>query len=110
MSLATPTPDAGFDLGSLRMDRNVQALSLDAQAALLPYALGFFAIGLPIFVWVSTFAANAPWSLTVLVAFAINWAAFYMLVNAVRTDPELAQNVKRRTRLAVMAGLLWSTT
>ena len=99
-----------LDLGSLRTDRNVQALSLDAQAALLPYALGFFAIGLPIFVWVSTYATNAPWSLTVLVDFAINWGAFYMLVNAVRKDGALAHDVKRRTRLAVMAGLLWSIT
>ncbi|HET9160844.1 MAG TPA: ATP-binding protein [Caulobacteraceae bacterium] len=110
MSLPKERRDPGADLRALRTDRNVQALSLEAQGALLPYALGFFAIGLPIFVWVSTYAANATWSLTTLVVFAINWGAFYMLVNAVRKSPELAEDVMRRTRLAVLAGLLWSAT
>ncbi|MDB5453656.1 MAG: hybrid sensor histidine kinase/receiver protein [Caulobacteraceae bacterium] len=110
MSLTLPTPDAGADLGSLRVDRNIQALSLEAQAALLPYALGFFAIGLPIFVWVATYASNAPWALTTLAAFAINWGAFYALVSAVRRDEALAEDVARRTRMTIMAGLLWSAT
>jgi signal transduction histidine kinase/CheY-like chemotaxis protein len=110
MSLLKERLDSGADLRVLRTDRNVQALSLDAQAALLPYALAFFAIGLPIFVWVSTYAANAPWSLMTLAVFAIDWGAFYMLVAAVRRSPELADNVDRRTRLSVLAGLLWSAT
>jgi signal transduction histidine kinase len=110
MSTLTPKSDAGFDLGSLRMDHDVQKLSLEAQAAMLPYALGFFAIGLPIFVWVATYAANAAWSLTTLAVFAINWGAFYGLVNAVRRDADLAMDVPRRTRLTIGAGLLWSAT
>lgn len=110
LSLTEPRGESMSDLGSLRMDRNVQAMSLDAQAALLPYALGFFAIGLPIYIWVATYADNAAWMLATLAQFAINWGAFYALVNAIRKDHGLAQDIIRRTRLSILSGLLWSAT
>ena len=33
--------------------------ALDAQAALLPYALAVFAVSLPLFVWVGSFAERS---------------------------------------------------
>ena len=88
LSLSRVRREPGADLGLLRMDRNVQTLSLDAQAALLPYALVFFGVGLPIFIWVASYAANATWMLATLALFAINWGAFYAVVNALRRSPD----------------------
>lgn len=96
------------DLKLWRTDEAVRAQSVDAQAALLPYALAFFAVGLPIFVWAAAYADNAAWALTSLAVFAINWGAFYGLISALRRQPELAANVDRRVRLDILAGLLWS--
>lgn len=88
------------------MDGARLAKALDAQAALLPYALGVFAIGLPLFVWVGSFASNGLWMTASFAVFAINWGAFYAAVNVVRDDT--SQNLPRRARIYVMCGLLWA--
>lgn len=108
MSLSQTGRASGADLRTLRMDEDVQILSLESQAAMLPYALAFFGVGLPIFMWVASYATNAPWAIATLAVFAINWSAFYALVGAVRRNPDIATNIKRRTRLDIMACLLWS--
>ncbi len=81
--------------------------ALEAQTALLPYALGFFLFGLLMFAWASSFAANAGLMTVSLAIFAINWGAFYALAGAVRRDPKLSGDVKRRTRIHLLGGLLW---
>ena len=81
-------------------------LALDAQAALLPYALAVFAVGLPIYVWAGSFAANASWLAISLAVFAINWGAFYAVVAWLRTPA--AENLTRRARVHVLSGLLWA--
>jgi hypothetical protein len=68
------------------------AKALDAQAALLPYALGVFAVSLPMFVWVGSFAVNRVWMTATFALFAINWGAFYAAVNWFRD--EASQNLK----------------
>jgi signal transduction histidine kinase/CheY-like chemotaxis protein len=82
--------------------------SLEAQAALMPYALGAFAVGLPIFGWVCSFAANRLWIVGSLLIFAINWAAFYALVDWFKADPARRDDTARRTRIHVLGGLLWA--
>ena len=82
--------------------------SLEAQAALLPYALGAFAVGLPIFAWVSSFAADRLWVSASLVIFAINWAAFYGLVDWMKRNPVSRTDTSLRTRIHVLGGLLWA--
>jgi signal transduction histidine kinase/ActR/RegA family two-component response regulator len=82
------------------------AMALDAQTALLPYALGFFGVSLPIFVWVGSFADDAFWMAASLVVFAINWGAFYAAVSWLRG--EASQDVKRRARVQLLGGLLWA--
>jgi signal transduction histidine kinase/ActR/RegA family two-component response regulator len=80
--------------------------ALDAQAALLPYALGVFAVSLPLFVWVGSFAANPLWMTASFVVFAINWGAFYAAVNWLRDEP--SQDMSRRARVHVLCGVLWA--
>ena len=82
------------------------AMSLDAQAALLPYALGVFAISLPIFVWVGSFADDALWMVASFVVFAVNWGAFYAVVSWLRGEE--SQDLKRRARVQLLGGLLWA--
>ncbi|HEX4182901.1 MAG TPA: ATP-binding protein [Caulobacteraceae bacterium] len=82
--------------------------SLDAQAALLPYALAAFAIGLPIFGWVCSYAEDRAWAVATLLIFAINWAAFYALVDRIRRNLDGRADTALRTRLHVLGGLLWA--
>jgi signal transduction histidine kinase/CheY-like chemotaxis protein len=84
------------------------AMALDAQTALLPYALGVFAISLPIFVWAGSFADDAFWMVACLVTFAINWGAFYGAVGWLRG--EASQDLERRARVQLLGGLLWAVT
>ena len=81
-------------------------LALDAQAALLPYALAVFAVALPIYVWACSFAQNAGWMAISFAVFAINWGIFYGVVAWLRTPA--AQDLNRRARVHVMSGLLWA--
>jgi len=81
-------------------------LALDAQQALLPYALAVFAVSLPIYVWAGSFAANAGWLAVSFAVFAINWGAFYAVVAWLRTPQ--AQSLARRSRVHVLSGLLWA--
>lgn len=81
-------------------------LALDAQTALLPYALAVFAVSLPIYVWAGSFAENAGWMAISFAVFAINWGVFYGVVAWLRTDA--AQDLVRRGRVQVMSGLLWA--
>lgn len=82
--------------------------SLDAQRGLLPYALAFFAVSLPIYVWAGSFATNSVWMTATFAVFAINWGAFYFVVDWLRSDA--AADVGRRLRVQVLCGLLWSGT
>ncbi len=80
--------------------------SLEAQRGLLPYALALFGVSLPIYVWAGSFAPNSVWMAASFAVFAINWGAFYAVVNWIRTDN--GQDVARRARVQILAGLLWS--
>ena len=84
------------------------AMALDAQTALLPYALGVFAISLPIFTWVGSFADDSFWMLASFAVFAINWGAFYAASSWLRG--EASQDLKRRARVQFLGGLLWAVT
>nr|WP_295107180.1 ATP-binding protein [uncultured Caulobacter sp.] len=88
------------------MDGARLAKALDAQAALLSYALGVFAVSLPLFVWVGSFAANRAWMTASFAIFAINWGAFYAAVNWLRDDA--SQDLNRRARIQVLCGVLWA--
>jgi signal transduction histidine kinase/CheY-like chemotaxis protein len=82
--------------------------SLEAQAALLRYALILFGVGLPIFAWAASFAADRFWILASFVIFAINWAAFYGVLDWTRRRPDQVAQVGLRTRVHILGGLLWA--
>ena len=87
-------------------DPRAQALAQEAQVALLPYALALFGVALPIYVWVGSFAANAPWMAATCAMFAINIGAFYGVLNWFKTPA--ARDVARRGRVHILGGLLWA--
>ena len=82
--------------------------ALDAQVALLPYALALFGVALPIFAWACSYAPNRVWMTASLLVFAINWAVFYGIVEAFKKPGELMRHVAPRARIQVGGGLLWA--
>jgi len=82
--------------------------ALDAQAALLPYALALFGVALPIFAWASSFAPDRVWTSGSLLIFALNWAAFYAVIDALKRSPPLNQHARSRARIHILGGLLWA--
>lgn len=80
--------------------------ALEAQRALLPYALIFFGVSLPIYVWAGSFAADATWMAATFAVFAINWGAFYAVTGWLRRPQ--AQDPALRTRVQILGALLWA--
>jgi signal transduction histidine kinase/ActR/RegA family two-component response regulator len=89
-------------------ERSAALQALDAQSALLPYALIFFGVSLPIFAWACSYAADRAWMSASFAIFAINWAAFYAQVDWMKRHPERQDDVALRTRIQIMGGLLWA--
>jgi signal transduction histidine kinase/ActR/RegA family two-component response regulator len=89
-----------------RRARRTLELSLDAQVALLPQALAVFAVTLPIFVWVSSFARDAAFMAASFAIFAINWAVFYIVVNWL--EGRSGNALSDRLRVQIGSGLLWA--
>ena len=87
--------------------RKTALQSLDAQAALLPYALVFFGVALPIFAWACSFAADRVWMTASFVIFAVNWAMFYAVIDWLKRHPGQQSNVNLRSRIHILGGLLW---
>jgi signal transduction histidine kinase/ActR/RegA family two-component response regulator len=87
---------------------SVTLQALDAQTALLPYALTLFAIGLPICGWACSFATNRVWVLASLAICAINWGAFYAAMDWLKRRPGDRADPALRTRIQILGGLLWA--
>lgn len=81
--------------------------ALDAQAALLPYALAVFTISLPAYVWAGSHAPNAVWMSATFAIFAAAWAAFYGAVNWLKA-PQSATDLKMRGRIQILCALIWA--
>jgi signal transduction histidine kinase/ActR/RegA family two-component response regulator len=91
-----------------QIERAIQRQALDAQVRLLPYALGFFGICLPVFVMLGAHAPNASWLGVCLGVYAFNWALFYGVVDWLKRTPGAVENVELRTRIQLAGGLLWA--
>jgi signal transduction histidine kinase/ActR/RegA family two-component response regulator len=81
--------------------------ALDAQTALLPYALAVFTVSLPAYVWAGSHAPNAVWMSATFAIFAAAWAAFYGAVNWLK-KPEAAIDLKMRGRVQIFCALIWA--
>ena len=55
---------------------------------LLPYALAFFALCLPVLLCTAAFAPNKAWLCLSLGLYAVNWTAFYAIVDWLKKAPE----------------------
>ena len=84
---------------------------LRAQARMFPYVLGFFGVGLPLFIWAAK-ATVSPWLMIVyIVLFTAIWPAFMVLRNRAETLavlPRTEANVTARLLRQGVAGGLWS--
>jgi signal transduction histidine kinase/ActR/RegA family two-component response regulator len=101
----------GLDIDiSGEMSEPVEARALKAQSELLPYALGFFAVALPVFVWAAAYADDGVWLSLVFAQFSLNWAGFYFAVN--RYGPKGARPASPRLRawLHMAGSLAWALT
>ena len=85
---------------------SLAARALDAQRELLPYAVIFFCIALPAFVWAGAYARNAAWMSAIFAQFSLNWAAVYATINIIAKRG--APSLRQRATLHVGAALLWA--
>jgi signal transduction histidine kinase/ActR/RegA family two-component response regulator len=88
--------------------RSIGEQALQAQTALLPYALAVFGISLPVYVWAGSYAANAAWMTGSFVNFAVAWGAFFAIMDWLKSPA--AADAKRRARVQILGGLLWAGT
>ena len=89
-------------------DEPVEARARKAQAELLPYALGFFAVALPVFVWAAAYAADAVWMSALFAQFSLNWAGFYFAVNRYGAKSDRPAGPRLKAFLHLMASLSWA--
>jgi len=104
MTMAETNPPLASE--EIQQRRRIDALALDAQIALLPQALALFAVLLPIFVWMGSFAANSVLMAASFAVFAINWSAFYLVQGWLKGPA--AADLARRLRVQIALGLLWA--
>ncbi|HEY5411378.1 MAG TPA: ATP-binding protein [Caulobacteraceae bacterium] len=86
----------------------VEARALKAQGELLPYALGFFGVALPVFVWAASYADDAVWMSLIFAQFSLNWAGFYFAVNRFGPKSGRPAGPRLRAGLHLMGSLSWA--
>ena len=86
----------------------VEARALKAQGELLPYALGFFGLALPVFVWAAAYADDAVWMSLIFAQFSLNWAGFYFVVNRFGPKSGRPAGPKLRALLHLFGSLSWA--
>ena len=104
---------------SASRDSVVLDYGLIAQWRLAPYALGFFGIGLPLFLW-TAHAALSVWLMGLfMLLFIVNWTVFMMMKGQVARrmtpmpiqDPSIRRDlIRERLWRQGVAGGLWTLT
>lgn len=103
------SPAAPTKLRTLaEIERAIARQALDAQVRMLPYALAFFGLCLPVFAATAAYAPNAVQLLICLGVYGFNWAVFYGIVDWLKRDPQASADVGRRTAMQIGGGLLWA--
>ena len=106
-----PPQDAAPPASSLSADAAVLDLGLKAQARMLPYALGFFGIGLPLFLWTGWLSLSM-WLLAFhMLLFIGGWTAFMVLraqVEKRAAEEPTEANVQSRLWRQSVGGGLWA--
>jgi len=98
--------DQPFDDNDVVLD-----YGLRAQVRLLPYALGFFGIGLPIYIWSASLFLHPLDILINLALFACVWTAFFLIKPALHaTGTPTRQALHTRLRRQWLCGGLWAVS
>jgi len=79
-------------------NESIARQSLDAQSSLLRYALVLFGVGLAVLAWAASFAPDGAWVLGSFPIFAVNWAAFYAVMDWAKRKP--AEHARLGQRIA----------
>lgn len=95
------------DKPKARGGASVTQQALETQTSLLPYALGVFAVSLPLLVWAGSYAKNAVWMTGTFAIFAIAWGVFYAAVNWLK-EPQAQTDLRKRGQIHIFCGLLWA--
>ena len=82
--------------------------ALDAQVRLLPYALAFFGLCLPILLCTASLAPNWAWFGLCLGTYAVNWTAFYAVIDWLKKAPEGGRDLSLRARIQFGGSALWA--
>lgn len=90
------------------IEQAITRQALDAQVRMLPYALAFFGLCLPIFAATAAYAPNAVRLLICLGVYGFNWAVFYGIIDWLKREPRAAEDLPRRTAMQIGGGLLWA--
>jgi signal transduction histidine kinase len=85
---------------------SVQAL--DAQVRLLPYALILFALCLPLLLCAAASAPNRAWLGLSLGLYAVNWTAFYAVIDWLKKAPEGGRDLSLRAKIQFGGSALWA--
>ena len=98
---------------SLAADAIVLDYGLMAQSRLSPYVMGYFGIGLPIFLWAMSLSLSPWWLALYLPLFIVAWTVFMVLKGQAerlqaRQDDDRASNIRARFRRHAIAGAVWT--
>ncbi len=109
-----PAPNAEPPLSTaLPVETIVLDYGLMAQSRLSPYVIGYFGIGLPIFLWATSLSLSAWWLALYLPLFVIAWTAFMVLKGQCerlqdRFDGDRKANIRVRLHRQGAAGAVWT--
>ncbi|MEI9902660.1 MAG: hypothetical protein WDN06_00745 [Asticcacaulis sp.] len=115
MNAITPTiPQNANPANSVQsVESVVLDLGLKAQSRLLPYALGFFGIGLPLFLWTARLSLS-PWLMAFyMLLFIVDWTVFMVLraqAEKRAAAPSSERNLQSRLWRQSVGGGLWAFT
>ncbi|ESQ74020.1 ATP-binding protein [Asticcacaulis sp. AC402] len=94
-----PTPASHIPASG--QDVVVTDFALRAQSRLSPYVMGFFGIGLPVFVWSAQLSLSTWLLASYLILFVVNWTAFMVLKGQAETRQAIEpDSLEQRRKLA----------
>ena len=112
-------PLAASLAAAVSVDSIVLDYGLMAQSRLSPYVMGYFGIGLPIFLWAMSVSLSPWWLALYLPLFVVAWTVFMVLkgqserLQAVAQDQhngDRKANIKARLYRHAIAGAVWTAT
>lgn len=113
MTTAPAPPAVPATTIPLTVEDIVLDYGLMAQARLSPYVMGYFGIGLPIFLWATSRSLSPWWLALFLPIFVVAWTVFMVLKGQaerlqVLDDGNRKANIRARILRQGIAGAVWT--